>query len=164
MAIFPPPRTQILVNVGQPGGAFKLAAIPCDGVGAGPIGIQSSPIRSGSPMALLEPERGQRPCRQRAAIAKLHARPPPSSGTITIDAAQPRAWLAWLPAFYPRQCPAILRFQEAMKLREAAGRRRPSEPHVKNPMIGWRGASRLCRAGLPVKRFALECAALRHVA
>ena len=66
----PTTRTQILINVGNPEEAFKLAAIPCDGVGLARLEfIIANHIRV-HPMALLRPERLTDPA-ERQAIAQL---------------------------------------------------------------------------------------------
>jgi pyruvate,water dikinase len=68
----PSTRTKILMNVGNPEEAFRLAAIPCDGVGLARLEfIIANHIRV-HPMALLQPERVSDPA-EREAIAALTA-------------------------------------------------------------------------------------------
>ena len=154
----PSTRTQILVNVGNPEDAFKLAAIPCDGVGLARLEFIIANQIKVHPMALLEPERVS-DLEQRAAIAKLTAGHPHPADYYLDLLSQGMARLA--AAFYPR--PVILRFSdfksnEYAKLLGGAD----FEPHEENPMIGWRGASRYVAPAFR-EAFALECAALRHV-
>ncbi|MGB5136324.1 MAG: phosphoenolpyruvate synthase [Prochlorococcaceae cyanobacterium] len=154
----PETRTRILMNVGNPEEAFKLAAIPCDGVGLARLEfIIANHIRV-HPMALLEPERVN-DAGERHAIAELtrgHSTP----GEYYVDLlAQGMGRIA--AAFFPR--PVILRFSD-FKSNEYAkllgGRH--FEPSEENPMIGWRGASRYYAPAFR-EAFALECQALRRV-
>ncbi|MCT0200376.1 phosphoenolpyruvate synthase [Synechococcus sp. CS-1325] len=154
----PPTRTRILINVGNPEEAFKLAAIPCDGVGLARLEfIIANQIRV-HPMALLEPERVADPD-QRAAIANLTRGYLDPTDYYVDLLSQGMAQLA--AAFHPR--PVILRFSdfksnEYANLLGGAG----FEPREENPMIGWRGASRYYAPAFR-KAFALECAALKRV-
>ncbi|MCU0527940.1 MAG: phosphoenolpyruvate synthase [Cyanobium sp. Prado107] len=154
----PETRTRILMNVGNPEEAFKLAAIPCDGVGLARLEfIIANHIRV-HPMALLEPERVS-DAGERHAIAELtrgHSTP----GEYYVDLlAQGMARIA--AAFFPR--PVILRFSD-FKSNEYAKLLGGShfEPSEENPMIGWRGASRYYAPAFR-EAFALECQALRRV-
>ncbi|MBD2421996.1 phosphoenolpyruvate synthase [Cyanobium sp. FACHB-13342] len=154
----PTTRTRILMNVGNPEEAFKLAAIPCDGVGLARLEFIIANHIKVHPMALLRPERVADPG-QRQEINRLtagHASP----AEYYVDLlAQGMARIA--AAFYPR--PVILRFSD-FKSNEYArllggGAFEPSE---ENPMIGWRGASRYYAPDFR-EAFALECHAFRRV-
>ena len=154
----PPTRTRILMNVGNPEEAFKLAAIPCDGVGLARLEfIIANHIRV-HPLALLNPERVASP-EDRAAIAALcsaHADP----AEYYIDTlAQGMGRIA--AAFHPN--PVVLRFSD-FKSNEYARLLGGSsfEPQEENPMLGWRGASRYGSAAFAAA-FAMECQALRRV-
>ena len=154
----PTTRTQILINVGNPEEAFKLAAIPCDGVGLARLEfIIANHIRV-HPMALLRPEQLTDPA-ERLAIAELtegYAHP----GDYYVDQlAQGMGRIA--AAFFPQ--PVILRFSD-FKSNEYAKLLggRCFEPKEENPMIGWRGASRYSSPDFR-DAFALECQALRRV-
>jgi pyruvate,water dikinase len=154
----PPTRTRLMINVGNPEEAFKLAAIPCDGVGLARLEfIIANHIRI-HPLALLEPQRVHDPSAQ-AAIAEL-TRGYDQPANYYVD--RLREGMARIAAaFYPR--PVTLRFSDfksneyARLLGGAA-----FEPQEENPMLGWRGASRYYAPAFR-EAFALECLALRQV-
>ncbi|NQV10655.1 MAG: phosphoenolpyruvate synthase, partial [Cyanobacteria bacterium] len=154
----PSTRTQILMNVGNPEDAFRLAAIPCDGIGLARLEFIIANQIKVHPMALLAPERVTDP-EQRAAIAKLtsgHLHP----ADYYVDLlSQGMARLA--AAFHPR--PVILRFSDfkSNEYAELLGGA-DFEPQEENPMIGWRGASRYYAPAFR-EAFALECSALKRV-
>jgi pyruvate,water dikinase len=154
----PATRTQILMNVGNPEEAFKLAQLPCDGVGLARLEFIIANHIKVHPMALLQPERVRDP-EVRHAIAVLasgHAHP----ADYYVDGlAQGMARIA--AAFFPR--PVILRFSD-FKSNEYANLLggRDFEPSEENPMIGWRGASRY-HAPAFREAFGLECQALKRV-
>ncbi|MFO7629722.1 MAG: phosphoenolpyruvate synthase, partial [Prochlorococcaceae cyanobacterium] len=154
----PATRTQILINVGNPEEAFKLAAIPCDGVGLARLEFIIANHIKVHPLALLAPERLTDP-REREAIAKLTAAYPHPADYYVDLLAQGMARIA--AAFYPR--PVILRFSD-FKSNEYARLLGGAvfEPKEENPMLGWRGASRYYSAGFR-EAFGLECQALRRV-
>ncbi len=158
LADLPATRTRILMNVGNPEEAFKLAAIPCDGVGLARLEfIIANHIRV-HPLALLEPERVVDPAERQAIAALVAGYREPADYYVDL-LAQGMARIA--AAFYPR--PVILRFSDfksneyARLLGGAA-----FEPAEENPMIGWRGASRYYAPAFRAA-FALECQALARV-
>ena len=154
----PATRTQILMNVGNPEEAFRLAAIPCDGVGLARLEfIIANHIRV-HPMALLAPQRVEDPA-ERHAIAELTAGYADPAEYYVDLLAQGMGRIA--AAFHPR--PVILRFSD-FKSNEYAKLLggRWFEPKEENPMIGWRGASRYYAEAFRAA-FALECQALRRV-
>lgn len=152
------PRTHILVNVGNPAEALRLAALPNDGVG---LAREEFIIATGigvHPMALLEWERLTDPKVKEA----IHVK--------TGGAADKPAWFVdrlaegvglIAAAFHPND--VIVRLSD-FKTNEYANLLggAPYEPREENPMIGFRGASRYTH---PRYRdgFALECEALRRV-
>jgi pyruvate,water dikinase len=154
----PTTRTQILMNVGNPEEAFKLAQLPCDGVGLARLEfIIANQIRV-HPMALLQPERVRDP-EERHAIAALTAGYTHPADYYVDGLSQGAARIA--AAFFPK--PVILRFSD-FKSNEYANLLGGSgfEPHEENPMIGWRGASRYHSAAFR-EAFGLECQALKRV-
>jgi len=94
IGISPPPHPRSVVDVGNPEDAFKLAAIPCDGVGL-PIGNHSRQSDQGSPDGLAgNLERVSDLEQLAAADARLTAAHH-SSGLLPRPA-QPGHWLAGL--------------------------------------------------------------------
>jgi pyruvate, water dikinase len=152
------PRTQIMVNLGNPDLAFKTAMRPNDGVGLARMEFIISEHIGVHPMALACPEKVTSTA-DREAIVRLtrgHAKPTDffverlSEGVGTIAA-----------AFHPR--PVIIRLSdfktnEYAKLLGGAA----FEPKEENPMLGFRGAARYAHPAYAAG-FALECAALRRV-
>lgn len=152
------PRTRILVNVGNPGEAFGLSSLPCDGVGLTRVEfIIGSHIRV-HPLALLHPERVEDPA-DRAEVERIaagYAEPGDffvqrlSEGVGTLAA-----------AFWPRE--VLVRLSD-FKTNEYAGLLGGAafEPREENPMLGFRGASRYYDDRYR-EAFALECRALLRV-
>ena len=150
-------RTKIMLNVGNPERAMKLATLPGDGVGlarmefvfAGWVGVHPLAItRYGTLSSELQREvdRATQDAADRIEffVDRL------SQGIATIAA-----------AFHPR--PVIVRFSD-FKTNEYANLvgGAPFEPHEPNPMLGWRGGSRYYHPGYK-EGFLLEVAAVRRV-
>jgi pyruvate, water dikinase len=152
------PRTQVMVNLGNPDTAFQTSFLPNDGVGLARMEfIVAEHIRV-HPMALVHPERID-DAAVREQIARLtegHATPSEyfvrqlSEGVGMIAA-----------AFFPK--PVIVRLSD-FKTNEYASLLggRWFEPTEANPMIGFRGASRYAHPAY-AEGFALECAAMQRV-
>ena len=154
----PRPRTEIMVNLGNPELAYHTAMLPNDGVGLARMEFIISEHIGVHPMALVSPDKVASKT-ARAAITRLvrnYARPADyfverlSEGVGTIAA-----------AFYPK--PVIVRLSdfktnEYASLIGGAG----FEPKEDNPMLGFRGASRYAHPAY-AEGFALECAALARV-
>jgi pyruvate,water dikinase len=152
----PRPRTQLMMNVGNPEKAFGLSEIPCDGVGLARLEFIIANHIQVHPLALLHYEQA---VKEEPRLAELTAQYPDKPEYFVDKLAQGVATIA--AAFYPK--PVIVRLSD-FKSNEYAhllgGAR--YEPHEENPMIGWRGASRYTdpryRDG-----FALECRAMKRV-
>jgi pyruvate,water dikinase len=152
------PRTQMMMNVANPGEAFSLSFLPNDGVGLARIEfIIGTHIRA-HPMALLHPERVEdwKTRREIEALTRGYV----DKGQYFVDRlAEGVAMIA--AAFWPKD--VIVRLSD-FKTNEYAGLLGGTafEPKEENPMIGFRGASRYYderyREG-----FALECRAMRKV-
>jgi len=151
------PKTEIMVNLGNPDLAFRSAMMPNAGVGLARMEFIISEHIGIHPMALVHPEKVNEQDRERiAAITRNFASPREffirtlAEGAGTIAA-----------AFYPK--PVIIRLSDfktneyAQLLGGAA-----FEPREANPMLGFRGASRYAHPAY-ADGFALECAALRRV-
>jgi pyruvate, water dikinase len=154
----PRPKTEIMVNLGNPELAYHTAMLPNDGVGLARMEFIISEHIGVHPMALVAPDKISSK-KARAEIARrvhTYARPADffieklSEGVGTIAA-----------AFYPK--PVIVRLSdfktnEYASLIGGAG----FEPKEDNPMLGFRGAARYAHPAY-APGFALECAALKRV-
>jgi pyruvate,water dikinase len=151
------PRVPVMLNVGDPRTAFRVAMLPSAGVGLARIEFIVSSAIGVHPMALLHPERLE-PAVAEAVRARAAAAPSPAEFFVT-ELANGVAQIA--AAFHPR--PVIVRFSD-FKTNEYAGLLggEPFEPVEDNPMIGFRGASRYYDDRYR-EAFALECAAIRRV-
>ncbi|XVJ59656.1 MAG: phosphoenolpyruvate synthase [Tepidisphaera sp.] len=166
-ATLPVSPVPLMLNLADPGNAFRLGCLPASGGGAvAGVGLMRIEFLVSNwigvhPMALVHPERVADPkvraeIRQRAAEAGHGA---DLTGFFVSRLAEGVAQIG--AAFFPR--PVIVRFSD-FKTNEYAGLLggETFEPKEENPMIGWRGASRYYderyREG-----FALECAAIRRV-
>jgi pyruvate,water dikinase len=158
MTKLPKPRTEVMVNLGDPDLAFRTAALPCAGVGLARMEFIIQEHIGIHPMALAEPDKVRSAkARGRIARATRGYRQPTdffierlSEGVGVIAA-----------AFYPR--PVIVRLSD-FKTNEYAGLIGGAgfEPKEANPMLGFRGAARYDHPAYAAG-FALECAALRRV-
>ena len=152
------PKTQIMVNVGNPDIAFRTAMLPNDGVGLARLEFIITESIGIHPMALAHPERiKDAAVRERLMeITRDYALP---SDFFVARLAEGIATIA--AAFYPK--PVIVRLSD-FKMNEYARLLGGDdfEQTEENPMIGFRGASRYAH---PAYRdgFVLECAALRRV-
>ena len=158
LAALPKSRTKVMLNVGNPGEAFRLAALPNDGVGLARIEFIIGSFVRVHPLALLHPERVDDP-EARAEIEAL-TRGYAERGDYFVDRlAEGMGIIA--AAFYPKD--VIVRLSD-FKTNEYAGLigGRGFEPVEGNPMLGFRGAFRYAH---PRYRdaFALECRAVRRV-
>jgi pyruvate,water dikinase len=153
-----PTHTQILMNVGNPEEALRLAAIPNDGVGLARLEFIIANHIKVHPLALLNFDRLTDPAVQAQIIVQTQGYDDKPQFFVDKIAQGVGSIAA---AFYPK--PVIVRLSD-FKSNEYANLLggQEFEPHEENPMLGWRGAARYCddryRAG-----FALECAALKRV-
>ena len=152
------PKTPIMLNLGNPGLAFKTAMLPNDGVGLARMEFIISEHIKVHPMALVRPEKIASASARRTIqkLVKSFANPADyfieklSEGVGLIAA-----------AFYPK--PVIVRLSD-FKTNEYAKLLggEAFEPKEENPMLGFRGAARYAHPAY-AEGFALECAALRRV-
>jgi pyruvate,water dikinase len=152
------PKTEIMLNLGNPELAFQTCQLPNDGVGLARMEFIINEYIKAHPMALLHPEKVQ-DSGERASILDLIAGYKDareyfvqrlSEGVGTIAA-----------AFYPK--PVVVRMSD-FKTNEYASLLggRWFEPEEANPMIGFRGAARYSHPAY-AEGFALECAAMKRV-
>lgn len=152
------PRTEMMMNLGNPDEAFGLAAVPNDGIGLARMEfIITSQIRV-HPMALVHPERVSDEA-DRARIEGLTSGYADKSEYFVEKLAEGVGTIA--AAFHPN--PVVVRMSD-LKTNEYATLigGEAFEPKEANPMLGFRGASRYYsdryREG-----FALECRAIKRV-
>ena len=153
----PRPRTQMMLNVGNPEQAFKLALLPSDGVGLARMEFIFASWVGVHPLALTR--YASLPPEVQREVDRVTEGYPDKTAYMVERLAEGIATIA--AAFYPR--PVILRFSdfktnEYSKLVGGAG----FEPAEENPMLGWRGASRYYHPGYK-EGFLLECAAVARV-
>ncbi len=158
LAGLPDPRTEIMVNLGDPERAFAVAMLPSDGVGLARMEFIITEEVQAHPMALLHPERVTDPG-ARAALARLTRHDASPARFFERTLAEGVGTIA--AAFWPR--PVIVRLSdfksnEYAALLGGAG----FEPEEANPMLGFRGASRYAHEAY-AEGFALECRALARV-
>lgn len=151
------PRTKIMMNVGNPELAFKLAAIPNDGVGLARMEFIFANWVQVHPLALTR-------------YASLPEEVKQQVDVITAGYADKIEFFvdklaqgigAIAAAFYPK--PVILRLSD-FKTNEYAHLTGGQlfEPSEANPMLGWRGASRYYHPNYR-EGFALEVKAIKRV-
>jgi pyruvate,water dikinase len=157
-ARLPVPRVPVMLNVGDPDAAFRLAQLPCAGVGLARLEFVISSAIGAHPMALLFPDRVA-DAAERARLAERTACHASGADFFVERLASGVARIA--AAFHPR--PVIVRFSD-FKTNEYARLLGGAafEPDEANPMIGFRGASRYYHERYR-QAFALECRALRSV-
>lgn len=152
------PKTEVMINLGNPEVAFFASMIPNDGVGLARLEFIISSYIKVHPMALIHPEKvGEDSVKRQISdltygysskedyfVEKL------SEGIGTIAA-----------AFYPK--PVVVRTSD-FKSNEYASLLGGSyfEIEESNPMLGFRGASRYYHERYR-EGFGLECAALKRV-
>ena len=151
------PRTQVMMNVGDPDHAFALAALPNDGVGLARLEFIINNHIGIHPMALVRYPRLKREEDVREIDRRINEEDP--RDFFIRNLAEGIGRIA--AAFYPK--PVIVRmsdFKSNEYARLIGGQE--FEPVEENPMLGFRGASRYYddryREG-----FRLECMALRRV-
>jgi pyruvate,water dikinase len=158
------PRTQVMVNLGNPDEAFRLAAIPNDGVGLARLEFIIANYIKIHPLALLhypnlKTLEGKVDLALCEAIEKLTVGYKDKPQYFVDKLAEGVSTIA--AAFYPK--PVVVRLSD-FKSNEYANLLGGSqfEPKEENPMLGWRGACRYYDERYSAS-FALECQALKRV-
>jgi len=151
------PRTEIMMNLGNPDQAFSLASLPVSGIGLARMEFIISEYIKAHPMALIHPDKVDEETRRTLeSISGAYADPTDffiktlSEGVATIAA-----------SVYPKPC--VVRMSD-FKTNEYATLLggKYFEPEEDNPMIGFRGAARYTHPDY-AEGFALECAAMKRV-
>jgi len=151
------PETDIMMNLADPGRAFRHSFIPNDGVGLARQEFIVNTHIGVHPMALLEPEEVDEEVREEIAE---RTRGYDDHETFFVE--QLSEGVAMIAsAFYPED--VIVRLSD-FKSNEYASLVGGSafEPDEENPMLGFRGASRYYDEDYQ-EAFRLECRALRRV-
>ncbi|HDO35028.1 MAG TPA: phosphoenolpyruvate synthase [Nitrospirae bacterium] len=151
------PKTEIMMNLGNPDQAFSLASLPVDGVGLARMEFIINEYIKAHPMALKHMEKVDEETRKvLESLSGAYEDPIDffvktlSEGVATIAA-----------SVYPKPC--IVRMSD-FKTNEYATLIGGEyfEPKEDNPMIGFRGASRYYNERYR-EGFALECKAMKRV-
>ena len=151
------PRTEIMMNLGNPDQAFSLASLPVDGIGLARMEFIINEYIRAHPMALIHPDKVDDATRKAlVSISGAYTDPVDffvktlAEGVATIAA-----------SVYPKPC--VVRMSD-FKTNEYATLLggKYFEPVEDNPMIGFRGASRYTHPDY-AEGFALECAAMKRV-
>ena len=154
----PQTRTKIMMNVGNPEEAFKLASVPCDGVGLARLEFIIANHIKAHPLALMNWDT-LKDAQAKFEIGQLTNEYTNKADFFVDKLAQGMGKIA--AAFYPN--PVIVRMSD-FKSNEYANLLggREFEPKEENPMIGWRGASRYYDPNYR-EAYGLECKALKRV-
>ena len=152
------PRTEMMMNLGNPDEAFGFAMIPNDGIGLARMEFIISSYIKIHPMALIHPEKVQNADVQEE-IDGLTYGYKDKSEYFVEKLAQGAGTIA--AAFYPN--PVVIRMSD-FKTNEYANLLggKYFEPEEANPMIGFRGAVRYYNERYR-EGFALECRAMKRV-
>lgn len=153
----PATKTDVMVNIANPGAAFQWWRLPAHGVGLARMEFIINSLIKVHPMALVHPERTPAEVQR-----QIHA--------LTRGYADPRDYFVDVLArgiarlaspYHPH--PAIVRLSD-FKTNEYAHLigGEAFEPEEENPMLGFRGASRYYSERYR-EGFALECQALKRV-
>ncbi|ATN36065.1 phosphoenolpyruvate synthase [Rhizobium sp. ACO-34A] len=154
----PSTRTQVMLNLANPGSAFRWWRMPSDGIGLARMEFVVSNAIRVHPMALVHFDRLKDEA-AKAEIAALTAGYDDKTDYFVDKLSRGLARLA--AAVHPK--PVIVRMSD-FKTNEYAGLLGGAEfePDEENPMIGFRGASRYYSPRYR-EGFSLECKAIRRL-
>ncbi len=154
----PRPRTEIMLNLGNPDLAFKTSFLPNDGVGLARMEFIINEYIRVHPLALLHPEKVD-DAEARRMIDRLTQGYSDGGAFFVERLSEGVGTIA--AAFWPK--PVVVRMSD-FKTNEYASLVGGTafEPEEANPMLGWRGASRYAHPAY-AEGFALECRAMRRV-
>ena len=158
LAELPRPKTQLMLNLGNPDLAFKSSFLPNDGVGLARMEFIITEYIKVHPMALLYPDK-VKSSKERQEIAQLVQGYNSPTDYFVQRLSEGVGMIA--AAFYPK--PVVVRMSD-FKSNEYASLLGGSafEAKEENPMIGFRGASRYTHPAYQ-EGFELECAAMKRV-
>lgn len=154
----PTPKTQMMLNLGNPDIAFQMSFLPNHGVGLARMEFIIMESIKAHPLALLNPEKITDEKKQRR-LQKLIGNYRDGSDFFINKLAEGIGTIG--AAFYPK--PVVVRLSD-FKSNEYASLLggKVFEPKEENPMIGYRGASRYISEQFE-PAFALECQAIKMV-
>ena len=151
------PRTEIMMNLGDPDQAFSLASLPVNGIGLARMEFIINEYIKAHPMALIHPDKVDEETRQALqSLSGAYADPVDffvktlAEGVATIAA-----------SVYPKPCVVRMSDFKSNEYATLLGGKY-FEPVEDNPMIGFRGAARYTHPDY-AEGFALECAAMKRV-
>ncbi len=152
------PRTKVMLNIGNPGVAFRSSFLPNDGVGLARMEFIVNEWIKVHPLALIHPEKVD-DAEARRYIARLTVNYPNGADFFVERLSEGIGTIA--AAFYPK--PVIVRLSD-FKTNEYAHLVGGTafEPREENPMLGFRGAARYAHPAY-VEGFELECRAIKRV-
>ncbi len=152
----PKPKTEIMMNLGNPEQAFSLASLPVDGIGLARMEFIINEYIKAHPMAIAHPDRVDENTRKRLEALSFAYESMEdffiktlSEGVATIAA-----------AVYPKPCVVRMSDFKSNEYATLLGGKF-FEPKEDNPMIGFRGAARYTHPSYE-EGFALECAAMKR--
>jgi pyruvate,water dikinase len=154
----PETKTKVMLNIGNPGAAFRWWKLPADGVGLARMEFVISNAIRIHPMALVHFDRLKDEAAKQE-IAAITAGYDDKPAYFVDQLAEGLSRIA--ATLYPK--PVIVRMSD-FKTNEYAGLIGGAEfePDEENPMIGFRGASRYYSPRYR-EGFALECRAIRKL-
>jgi len=152
------PKTEIMLNLGNPEIAFKTSFIPNQGVGLARMEFIINEYIKAHPMALIHPKRVKNTHERKQILSMTQNFSSPEEYFVE-QLAEGVGTLA--AAFYPK--PVVVRLSD-FKSNEYAAMLGGKwfEPVEANPMIGFRGAARYTHPDF-AEAFSLECMAMKRV-
>jgi len=152
------PKTEIMINLGNPELAFQTCQLPNDGVGLARMEFIINEYIKAHPMALLHPDRVE-DNKERDSVRELFSGYESARDYFVQRLSEGVGTIA--AAFFPK--PVVVRTSD-FKTNEYASLLggRWFEPEEANPMLGFRGAARYSHPAY-AEGFALECAAMKRV-
>jgi len=152
------PRTQVMLNLGNPDLAFSTSCLPNEGVGLARLEFIINEYIKAHPMALLYPEKVTDD-NTRMDLETLYSNYADGADYFVRKLSEGVGTIA--AAFWPK--PVVVRMSD-FKSNEYATLLggKDFEPAEENPMIGFRGASRYIHPNY-AQGFGLECMAMKRV-
>ena len=150
-------KTDIMMNLGNPGIAFSLASLPVDGIGLARMEFIINDYIKAHPMALKHPEKVDNKTRE--ALESLSAAYENMEDFFVKTLSEGVATIA--ASVYPKPCVVRMSDFKSNEYATLLGGKF-FEPKEENPMIGFRGAARYSHPAYE-EGFALECAAMKRV-